>query len=79
MERFEKHVPDNQTIYQVRDEAYAKELQIKDKLQNRDKLQNKFSGPFQILDIPNNSTLLIHKINERTKVNIDCMGPYFDN
>lgn len=67
-ERFDQHVSDKPRNFQIGDKVYIKESQIKDKL------QNKFNGPFQIVEIHNNSaTLLNLKTNQRTKANFDRM------
>lgn len=48
--------------------VYVKESEIKDKVQKT------FNGPFQILEIHDNSAILLNlRTNQRTKVNFDSM------
>ena len=72
--RFDKNIPENRHEYNIGDKVYVKESQIKNKL------QNKFNGPFQIIEIfQNSATLLNLETNQKTKVNFDRMKPYTEN
>lgn len=72
--RFDQNISKQQPQYKPGDKVYVRESQIKDKL------QNKFNGPFEILEVYNNSAMLVNwKTRQKTKVNFDRLKPYFEN
>lgn len=73
-ERFDQHVSEKAPTYNIGDKVYLKESQRKHKL------ENKFNGPFEILELNNNSaTLLNLATKQKTKANFDRLKPYIEN
>lgn len=71
--RFDRNVRENTPEYKIGDKVYVKESQIKNKLQNR------FDGPFEIIELFQNSAILKNlETNQKTKVNFDRIKPYFE-
>lgn len=71
--RFDQNIPDKQYEFKVNDKVMVKESQIKNKL------ENKFNGPFKILEIINNSAILLNlETNQTSKINFDRLKPYHE-
>jgi RNase H-like domain found in reverse transcriptase/Reverse transcriptase (RNA-dependent DNA polymerase)/Integrase zinc binding domain/Integrase core domain len=71
--RFDRNISEHKYKYKIGDKVYVKESQISNKL------QDKFHGPFEILEIFQNSAILVNwKTRQKTKVNFDRLKPCYD-
>lgn len=69
--RFDQRVSKNPYEYNVGDKVYVKDSQIKTKAENL------FNGPFEIVDISQNSAKLLNpQTNQISKINFDRLKPY---
>lgn len=70
-DRHDKTISEKQYEFKIGDKVYVKESQI------GNKLQNKFNGPYEILEIFQNSANLLNlQTGFQTKINFDRMKPY---
>ena len=72
--RHDEHTNTRIYDYKVGDKVYVKESQIKTKAENL------FNGPFEILEIYQNSAKLLNpKTNQHSKINFDRLKPYAES
>ncbi|CAH2011407.1 unnamed protein product [Acanthoscelides obtectus] len=71
--RFDNKVSPNLQTYKIGDKVFVKQSQISNKL------QNKFDGPYEVIQVFENSALLKNPETNRTaKVNFDRLKPCFE-
>lgn len=70
-ERFDKKVTENRYNFELGQQVYLKESQIKNKL------EDKFLGPFTIKEVFDNNCCIIENEQYSTKVNFDRLKPCF--